>query len=143
MTDTISANGASHSSQPNGPELRPHTAEQATEESNAQDVPLDALPTEFGNFFHTGAMVGTHGAVMALLEEVVARHRHGDWGDLDEGDKQQNLLAIAYGAYVMSSYLLPHTRVRIWVITEADRSLTTVLLPEEYENPRSWWTPEP
>ena len=62
---------------------------------------------------------------------MVRRHVHGDWGDVCGDDRQQNDLAMAEGGLVLSSY----TTLRggtIWVVTEADRSATTILLPDEY-----------
>jgi hypothetical protein len=55
----------------------------------------------------------------------------GDWGDLDELGHQQNNFALAMSARLLSSYALPGGG-KVWVITEADRSVTTLLLPEDY-----------
>lgn len=65
-------------------------------------------------------------SVLALLH----RHASGDWGDLDQEDKTANEKALGYGGRLLSSYKIGQTKV--WIITEADRSVTTVLLPEEY-----------
>jgi hypothetical protein len=62
--------------------------------------------------------------------EYLARHAAGDWGELCAFDRRQNEIAMREGYRVLSSYEVPQGRV--WVITEADRSVTTVLLPEEY-----------
>jgi len=59
------------------------------------------------------------------------RHLKCDWGDLDEHDKQANDLAIKNNLRILSSYN-NHYFCRIWIITEADRSTTTILLPEKY-----------
>jgi len=58
------------------------------------------------------------------------RHRHGDWGELDTFDREENDLALRCGGRLLSAY---RTRLgeQLWVITEADRSATTLLLPEE------------
>jgi hypothetical protein len=61
----------------------------------------------------------------------LARHASGDWGDLDEHDRKANEYALEHGLRVLSAYTLSSGE-RIWVITEADRSMTTILLPEEY-----------
>ena len=61
----------------------------------------------------------------------ITRHTAGDWGDLCAEDKQTNDAALEYGDRVLSAYEskgLP----KIWIITEADRSVTTVLFPEDY-----------
>jgi len=63
--------------------------------------------------------------------ELIRRHITGDWGDLGTEDRQQNLLAIRSGMRIFSSYKISAS-VKIWIITEADRSSTTLLLPDEY-----------
>jgi hypothetical protein len=83
-----------------------------------------------------GRVVTTHGALKLLLEsggrpfDYLARHAAGDWGDLCAFDRRQNEIALRDGLRVLSSYETPAGRV--WIITEADRSITTILLPEEY-----------
>ena len=62
--------------------------------------------------------------------DSLARHATGDWGELCYFDRHQNEIALREGYRVLSSY--PVGRQRVWVITEADRSVTTILLPEEY-----------
>jgi hypothetical protein len=62
--------------------------------------------------------------------DYLARHATGDWGELCAFDRRQNEIALRDGLRVLSSYDVPAGR--IWVITEADRSITTILLPEEY-----------
>jgi hypothetical protein len=83
-----------------------------------------------------GKVVATPGALKLLLEAgddpfaYLARHATGDWGDLCVFDRRQNEIALREEARVFSSYETPAGRV--WIITEADRSVTTILLPEEY-----------
>ena len=67
----------------------------------------------------------------ALLSELFHRHQAGDWGEVDEHDRQENELSLREGFRLMSVYTLPNG-VKLWVITEWDRSVTTVLLPDEY-----------
>lgn len=87
--------------------------------------------------FDLGHVVGTPGAVVALIEsntdasELVMRHALGFWGDLDLEDRLANERALDHGGRIFSAYTLPGDK-RVWVITEADRSVTTLLLPEEY-----------
>jgi hypothetical protein len=87
--------------------------------------------------FSLGQIVGTPGALNALLEadqspvEFLTRHVRGDWGDLVEEDQEQNNYSVKNELRILSAYRL-NTGERIWVITEWDRSVTTVLLPEEY-----------
>ena len=86
--------------------------------------------------FILGQVVSTPGALEFCerheidLLELVMRHSEGDDGDLDAEDKQANRDSIRLGLRVFSSYNFRSGK--IWVITEADRSSTTVLLPEEY-----------
>jgi len=61
----------------------------------------------------------------------LSKHLVGDWGDVCEDDKQSNEEALKYGSRVLSSYG-KDTDQHIWIITEADRSSTTVLYPSEY-----------
>lgn len=87
--------------------------------------------------FPLGRVVATPGAVEALQRagqspwELVARHVHGDWGELDEHDRQVNEDAMKTGARILSVFTLA-TGVKLWVITEADRRSTCVLTPDEY-----------
>lgn len=87
--------------------------------------------------FNLGRLVATPGALEAMDEaqygplDYLARHVMGDWGELDQHDKQANNFALKEGLRILSAYILP-TGVKIWIITEADRSSTTILLPEEY-----------
>jgi hypothetical protein len=62
--------------------------------------------------------------------DLLARHATGDWGDLCAFDRRQNEIALREGLRVLSSYETPAGHV--WIITEANRSVTTILLPEEY-----------
>ncbi len=85
--------------------------------------------------FALGRTVITRGALDAIAGEdvhaAIARHANGDWGDVCPEDKQTNDDALKVGARLLSAY---HTDSgqKFWIVTEADRSATTVLLPEEY-----------
>jgi hypothetical protein len=87
--------------------------------------------------FKLGRVVMTPGAITALSASnespwsFLARHLAGDWGDLDAEDKGLNDLAVKDGSRIISAYVTAKG-ARIWVITEADRSATTILLPDEY-----------
>ena len=87
--------------------------------------------------FSLGKLVATPGAIEALADanqnpmEFIARHIRGDWGDCCEEDKQANEDALRDGERLFSVYQTAKG-VKIWVITEADRSSTCVLLPSEY-----------
>lgn len=64
-------------------------------------------------------------------QEYLERHVRGDWGDICTGDQAQNVYAVSEGFRIFSVYTTAAGR-RIWIITEADRSATTILFPEEY-----------
>jgi hypothetical protein len=87
--------------------------------------------------FELGGVVVTAGAEELLatlnLEPaiLIARHVTGDWGELCKEDQQENERAVKKSGRVFSSYALPDNH-KVWVITEWDRSYTTILLPEEY-----------
>ena len=87
--------------------------------------------------FDLGQIVGTPGALQAMQEaeqdplELLVRHVTGDWGDLPDEDLAENELSVERGLRVFSSYQLK-TGVKVWIITEHDRSVTTFLLPAEY-----------
>jgi hypothetical protein len=82
-----------------------------------------------------GCLFLTPGVLNLLDSEDVAnslnRHQQGDWGDCDQEDAKANDLALAEGTRVFSVYHDRHDQ-KFWIITEADRSMTTILLPEEY-----------
>lgn len=87
--------------------------------------------------FPLGKIVATPG-VLELLDiaalnalTLLQRHQHGDWGNVPPEDAVENARAVTNGWRIVSSYSIGD-RHRIWVITEADRSSTTLLLPEEY-----------
>lgn len=100
----------------------------------------DAMSTEiegegFRPLFPLGRVVTTPGAYESIpLFEMLAaldRHQQGDWGDLCEEDKAENQLSLQEGFRILSRYCSKEG-VRFWIITEADRSVSTVLLPSEY-----------
>ena len=96
---------------------------------------MSRLPTI--PLFPPGQIVATP-AALALLDQInksplefISRHLRGDWGDLYQEDRTENELSLKHGFRLMSSYQVSDTE-KLWVITEADRSVTTLLLPEEY-----------
>ena len=87
--------------------------------------------------FSPGRIVATPGA-LALLEEAkkspsefLSLHLRGDWGELCQEDKAENELSLKHGFRLLSSYPVTDNAT-LWIITEADRSVTTLLLPSEY-----------
>jgi hypothetical protein len=85
--------------------------------------------------FPLGQTVITPNALNALHPEDVpnalARHVAGDWGDLDDEDKQANEEGLKHGLRLLSAYT-DRNGTKFWIITEHDRSVTTVLLPDDY-----------
>lgn len=85
--------------------------------------------------FQIGQMVATPNALAQLTQDDILRglqrHQAGDWGDMDEHDRQENELSLKSGFRLLSVYRAANG-VKFWIITEADRSATTVLLPEDY-----------
>lgn len=85
--------------------------------------------------FPLGRLVATPNALEHIPNpEILAalqRHLTGDWGDVDEHDRQENELSLKEGYRLLSVYRSARG-VKFWIITEADRSATTVLLPEDY-----------
>ena len=97
-------------------------------------------PLENGNattHFPLGKVVGTPGALRVLAAngrtpaEFLDRHARGDWGQVDAEDGRINDEALRSGDRLVSAYLLAGGE-RIWIITEADRLCTCILLPSEY-----------
>jgi hypothetical protein len=87
--------------------------------------------------FSLGQVVATPGALAALEKagqqpgEFITRQVSGDWGDLNAHDRAENEFSLQHGLRLLSAY---HTSAgeKLWVITEADRSSTCILLPVEY-----------
>ena len=85
--------------------------------------------------FCLGNIYATPGVLTSIPHEEViralARHQSGDWGDVNAEDQQENAYSLGRRLRLLSAY---HSRtgVKFWIITEADRSVTTVLLPSEY-----------
>ena len=88
--------------------------------------------------FPLGQILATPGA-LALLEgsnvspmDLIARHVVGDWGAVCAEDARANIEALATGSRLLSCYFIHSNAEKVWLITEADRSATTILLPDEY-----------
>ena len=85
--------------------------------------------------FRIGKIVSTANALEQLTREdilrAIGRHQAGDWGDVSENDRTKNELALKQGHRLWSVYHAANRR-KFWLITEADRRTTTVLLPEDY-----------
>lgn len=88
--------------------------------------------------FKLGQIVATPGALQSLKENgieawsLLSRHANGDWECVPEEDRLENQRSVEEGYRVMSSYEINDRGDKLWIITEADRSSTCLLLPEEY-----------
>jgi hypothetical protein len=94
-----------------------------------------------GPLFSLGRIVATPGALSLIseprLRQCLYWHQHGDWGLVCEEDAAENDKSVNAGLRILSCYAIDPTQLaegdnRIWILTEADRSVTTVLLPNEY-----------
>jgi hypothetical protein len=94
---------------------------------NAQTVPVAV--------FRLGRIVATPNAVQSITQDDILsgiqRHQAGDWGNLTDDNRAANDRALAQGGRIVSAYNAKNG-TRFWLITEADRSRTTILLPEDY-----------
>lgn len=85
--------------------------------------------------FPLGQLFATPGVLAKVsttdISSALARHSMGDWGDLCQEDIDENKRALAVGSRLLSAYT-SSSKVKFWIITEWDRSVTTVLLPSEY-----------
>ena len=87
--------------------------------------------------FPLGRVVATPGALSALEKaeqhpaEFLDRHVNGDWGEVPDADKQENELSVEQGFRILSAYTTS-AGDKIWILTEADRSATILMVPEEY-----------
>ncbi len=84
-----------------------------------------------GHLLTTPGVLGLAEDIAAEVHACLQRHASGDWGDLDDEDQVANDQALTDGGRLLSEYRIRGGR-RVWVITEADRSATIILLPEEY-----------
>ena len=113
-----------------------YTVDDAIADGSLKDVSEKAVIVG-QPLFELGRVVATPGALQALEEnkkcgtEYLGRHLFGEWGDLDQEDKEENELSVKEGFRILSAYGLPDGQ-KLWIITEADRSVTTLLLPSEY-----------
>ena len=88
--------------------------------------------------FHLGQIVATPDALRLLEQsnadviDLLMRHAKGDWGVVCAADARSNDRAVVDGTRILSAYKLGARREHLWIITEADRRVTTILLPDEY-----------
>lgn len=91
--------------------------------------------------FELGQLVATAGVAdkmeedsdfKSFVEQSVRRYIHCDWGDTDREDKELNDDAVKNDSRILAAYNKPITGETIWIITEWDRSATTILFPSEY-----------
>lgn len=88
--------------------------------------------------FSLGQIVMTRGIADLVADgkidilPLISRHATGDWGDVCQHDQQENDDAVKSGNRILSCYKVSQEVGKVWIITEWDRSYTTVLLPDEY-----------
>ena len=125
-------------------ELSLAVLQRAAHPSPITTFPSGAIPMPTSTPHHTltprfplGRVVATPHALSVLSvqaippERLLERHARGDWGELDAEDVQANQEALQHGWRLFSSYTLGEA-VKVWIITEADRSVTTILMPDDY-----------
>ena len=86
-----------------------------------------------GNIYMTrgiAEMISADSGFALFVQKSLVRHFAGDWGVVDQADAEANNYAIAVGDRILSAYML--NDIKIWIITEGDRSASTVLFPQEY-----------
>ena len=85
--------------------------------------------------FPLGQVVATSNALACLTQEDILRglrrHQSGDWGDMSKDDRMENDLSLDKGFRLLSKYHAASS-TQFWIVTEADRSVTTVLMPDDY-----------
>lgn len=87
--------------------------------------------------FPLGRLLATPAAIKVVEEagidlfSLVVRHGSGDWGEVCREDAEENERSVRNGWRILSAYAVRH-EAKVWILTEADRSCTTILLPEEY-----------
>lgn len=106
--------------------------------TDEQEIDGNEVVVVKGQAFELGAVVATSALqerlgdkAHRLLPKIIARHSAGDWGDVCEEDAKINEAALKNDCRLMSVYKIDDS-LSVWAITEADRSSTTLLLPEDY-----------
>lgn len=125
-------------------ELSLAVLQRAANPSSVPTFPSGAIPMPTPSQVHhaiprfpLGRVVATPHALSVLSvqaippERLLERHARGDWGELEAEDVQANQEALQHGWRLFSSYTLAEA-VKVWIITEADRSVTTILMPDDY-----------
>lgn len=109
---------------------------QPLEQKSNEQVKRNSKPESIK--FPLGKIVATRDALSAIqhddavIMQLLLRHQSGDWGIVHDEDRLTNDKAVLTGARIISSYHLQPSNQLLWVITEADRSTTTLILPDEY-----------
>jgi hypothetical protein len=103
--------------------------------SGGRVAPLVGPKFDMGMLVMTSGVAGevsTDAGFAIFVNASLKRHANADWGDVWEEDKQANDEALKTGYRLFSSYEPAYPMKKIWIITEADRSVTTILFPDEY-----------
>lgn len=110
-----------------------YTIDQAIDDGILMDLSEIAKPMQ--PLFPLGRLIITTNAQEQLNPEdyvtALTRHVRGDWGNVCDQDREENEWSLRHGARLLSVYT-DRDGQTFWIITEADRSATTILLPEDY-----------
>lgn len=90
---------------------------------------------ELGNTVVTAAVdtaMKSNSAFDRFVKTCLGRYANADWGDTCAEDRKTNDKALINGERILAVYIYPKSKIKIWIITESDRSATTVLFPSEY-----------
>ncbi len=116
----------------------------AAERDNIMKItpaPRDILPIDMNKKFELGTTVVTvtidnaiklSSAFGRFIKTCLGRYANADWGDTCAEDRKTNDKALINGERILAVYIYPKSKAKIWIITERDRSATTVLLPSDY-----------
>jgi len=138
MTNQHNPNQPEHHAEPTDENNRAASLESANTQALATAVMVLVRTLIRPPLFALGQIVATPGATDLLdrsgvnASDLLNRHQRGDWGVVCVADAAENRHAIQDGNRLLSAYELGQHKERIWVITEHDRSVTTLLLPQEY-----------
>ena len=110
--------------------VRPSALCAEHEAAQGEDRTAGKPKVPLGAVYVTPGIVETFGEDFAEVLAALRRHENGDWGAVCDEDAAENDSALTFGERILSAYETEHGS--IWIITEADRSATTVLLPAEY-----------
>lgn len=108
------------------------TLDQKSNEQTKRDSKFVSIEFPLGKIVATRDALSALQHDVAIIMQLLRRHQSGDWGIVHDEDRLANDKAVLTGARIISSYHLQPSDQLLWVITEADRCTTTLILPDEY-----------